>query len=72
MHDTFGSTCQCNVTVRKNASLVYSDAYMARALVPEFMYEAVSLVDEYSLARAKRMAHSSNMDLDRYAVSLLY
>ncbi len=56
------------MTVGKNASLMYNDAYMARALVPAFMYEAVSLVDEYSLARAKRMAHSNNMDLDGYAV----
>jgi hypothetical protein len=47
---------------------MYNDAYMARVLVPAFMYEAVSLVDKYSLARAKRMAHSSNMDLDGYAV----
>ena len=72
MYDTFGSSCACNVTVRKNASLVYNDAYMARALVPAFMHEAVSLVDEYSLARAKRMAHSSNMDLDGYAVFFFF
>ena len=72
MYDTFGSSCACNVTVRKNASLVYNDAYMARVLVPAFMHEAVSLVDEYSLARAKRMAHSSNMDLDGYAVFFFF
>jgi len=68
MYDTFGSSCPCNVTLGTNASLMYNDAYMARVLVPAFMYEAVSLVDKYSLARAKRMAHSSNMDLDGYAV----
>ena len=47
-----------------NSALVSSDAYVAREMVKDFMYEAALLVDEYALAYTKRRVRMLGLDVD--------
>ena len=63
--EMFGSRCSCDIRLMFNASRGITDAYMAQALVSDFLHDAAVLVDEYSLARVARLARGRGLDLDK-------
>jgi len=60
---TFGQTCSCNISILANESQ-YNDAYMARAIMEDFMWQAKSLYDEHSLVRVKKYVREKGLDID--------
>jgi hypothetical protein len=50
-----------------NASRRFADAYMAQALVPDFLQDAAALVDEYALLRSVRLARTRGTNSQKHS-----